>query len=181
MIGLDHVIIELTMYYSDGFSEQDVKTTVAISSRAVTDLLAAYWFDVDHNDGAGAHLLFTESGVLQFESAEFVGRSAIEKVYRDRATRGPRVSRHVLSNVHLRPVTRRTVDVTSVLTLYAEDGLVPRPRTIPVAIADVHDRLVSTRRGLLIQCRRTENQFVSADAYFAVPIAADMQSEKWKS
>nr|WP_179275240.1 nuclear transport factor 2 family protein [Rhodococcus sp. 06-1059B-a] len=140
-----------------------------ISSQSVVDLLAAYWFDVDHRCGAGAHLLFTEDGELQFESARVVGQSAIEALYRARAARGPRVSRHVLSNVHIHTWTDNSVEVVSVLTLYAQDGLAPQSNTNPIAVADVHDRLVETAEGLRVERRRTVNQFVSRDAHFAVP------------
>ena len=140
-----------------------------ISSQAVADVLAALWFEVDHRDGADAHLFFTPDADLTFGSARFEGRTAIQRVYRGRAARGPRVSRHIMSNVHITRVDGDTAEVMSALCLYAQDGIGPRPRATPVAISDVRDRFVRTPTGLLIASRTITNQFMETDAEFAVP------------
>ncbi|WP_207844378.1 nuclear transport factor 2 family protein [Williamsia soli] len=143
-----------------------------ISSQAVHDVLAAFWFDVDHRDGVGAHLFFVADGELAFESARFRGRDEIRAVYADRVARGPRVSRHVMSNVHVVSREDDSVEVVSSVCLYAQDGHAPGSRVIPVGVSDVFDQLVSTSDGLLIVSRSIVNQFVSSDAEFAVPMQA---------
>lgn len=140
-----------------------------VSSQAVADVLAAYWFEVDHRAGAGAHLFFTPDGELSFDAARFQGRAAIQGVYLARSARGPRVSRHVMSNVHVLRTEGDRVEVMSTLCLYAQDGTAPRSRVTPVAIADVHDRLLSTPDGLLFTNRVITNQFLGAGTEFAVP------------
>ncbi|MCA0243741.1 MAG: hypothetical protein LCI02_23130 [Proteobacteria bacterium] len=59
---------------------------------------AAYWHDVDHNGGRLAHLWFLHDGVLQIAGRRVATRAAIEAFYRQRRERGPRVSRHVVTN-----------------------------------------------------------------------------------
>jgi hypothetical protein len=80
--------------------------TVAESSRAalqceLTALLTAFWYEVDHNDGRAAAGYFTPDARLRFEDALFEGTEAIDSVYKTRAARGARVSRHLVTNVHL--------------------------------------------------------------------------------
>ncbi|KAB2592590.1 MULTISPECIES: nuclear transport factor 2 family protein [Streptomyces] len=152
-----------------GLNITSLRRLIMISSQAVTDLSAAYWFDVDHRGAANAHRFFTADGVLGFDAARFHGPAEIEAMYAARRARGPRVSRHVASNVHVLSSTGDHAEVMSSLCLFAEDGYAPRSRTEPVSVADVRDHVVATPDGLLIVSRILTTQFLSSDAELAVP------------
>lgn len=135
-----------------------------VNRSMVTDLLVDFWYDVDHNEGAGAHLFFTQDGELSFDAASFAGREAIADFYRRRAARGPRVSRHVVSNVRLMPISADIVEVDSVLCLFSRAGVATRPGAIPASVTDVHDRLQVSAAGLLIARRTYQLVFTSPES-----------------
>lgn len=138
-------------------------------------LVTALWFDIDHGDGAAAAGFFTSDGELTFSRATFRGTDEIKDVYRDRAARGPRVSRHLMSNLHVLHAEPRLVEAVSALVLHAQDGVPPLPTTVPVLVADVFDRFVrvdqpgSAARRWLIASRRIENRFLVPGDVLAVP------------
>jgi hypothetical protein len=138
-------------------------------------LVAALWYEIDHGDGSAASGFFTADAELTFSRRTFRGTDQIDSVYRDRAARGPRVSRHLMSNLH---VLRRQIDAVetvSALVLYAQDGTPPIPTTVPVLVADVFDRFTRSRdpdgqaRRWLIASRRIENRFLLPGDVLAVP------------
>ncbi|WP_445256449.1 nuclear transport factor 2 family protein [Nocardioides aurantiacus] len=138
-------------------------------------VLTALWFEIDHRDGAEASGFFTEEADLTFSRRTFHGRSEIDEVYRARAARGPRVSRHVVTNVHVRDLGPGHAESVSVLVLYAQDGEPPITTTTPVMIADVHDRFVAVPgekdepRRWMIASRRIDSCFLAPGDVLAVP------------
>jgi len=137
-------------------------------------LVTALWFEIDHGDGTAAAGYFTPDAELTFSRRTFRGTGEIDGVYRARTARGPRVSRHLLSNFHVLRHETDLVDAVSVLVLHARDGQPPVPTTVPVLIADVFDRFVrvgepSQLRRWLIASRRIENRFLSPGDVLAVP------------
>lgn len=133
-------------------------------------VLTAFWFEVDHNAGAQASRFFTPEAELRFEDASFSGTAAIESVYRTRAARGDRVSRHLVTNLHLLDVEERRVRAVSVLLLFAEDGTPPRPSTSPTLVADVWDEFALTDDGWRIGSRWIRNLFLRSSTDLAVPV-----------
>src|SRR5207248_11369177 len=105
-------------------------------------LVTALWHEIDHGDGSAAAGFFTPDAELTFSRRTFRGTEEISGVYRDRAARGPRVSRHLMSNFHILRHESGLVEAASALVLYAQDGTPPVPTTVPVLIADVYDRFV---------------------------------------
>ncbi len=138
-------------------------------------LLSALWFEIDHRDGSGASGFFTADAELTFSRRTFRGTNEIDGVYRDRTARGPRVSRHLVSNVHVLHHEADLVEAVSALVLYAQAGEAPMPTTVPVLIADVFDRFVHVSGSAaepdrwLIASRRIENRFLMPGDVLAVP------------
>ncbi|NGO71879.1 nuclear transport factor 2 family protein [Streptomyces boncukensis] len=138
-------------------------------------LVTAVWYEIDHGDGAAAAGFFTSDAELTFSRRTFRGTDEINGVYRDRAARGPRVSRHLMSNFHVLRHERGHVEAVSALVLHAQDGTPPIPATVPVLIADVYDHFVRTGNTdehtsrWRIASRRIENRFLTPGDVLAVP------------
>jgi hypothetical protein len=148
---------------------------LALLHTELSMLVTELWFEIDHGDGTAASGYFTADAELTFSRRTFRGTGEIDGVYRDRTARGPRVSRHLMSNLH---VLRREADLAeavSALVLYAQDGEPPVPTTVPVLVADVYDRFVRVgepdgdAHRWLIASRRIENRFLMPGDVLAVP------------
>ncbi|RDD84020.1 nuclear transport factor 2 family protein [Streptomyces parvulus] len=137
-------------------------------------LVTALWYEIDHGDGTAAAGFFTPDAELTFSRRTFRGTDEISGVYRDRTARGPRVSRHLMSNFHVLRHGNGSVEAVSALVLYAQDGAPPVPTTVPVLVADVYDRFVRSATGehtgrWRIASRRIENRFLMPGDVLAVP------------
>lgn len=138
-------------------------------------LVTALWHEIDHGDGSAAAGFFTSDAELTFSRRTFRGTDEISGVYRDRAARGPRVSRHLISNFHVLRQESGRAEAVSTLVLYAQDGTPPVPTTVPVLIADVYDRFVRAGEAdehtsrWRIASRRIENRFLMPGDVLAVP------------
>ena len=64
-------------------------------------LTVEFWYRVDHQNGVGVADLFTEDGVYSVANGQSAGRAAIAESYRQRSARGPRLSRHVQTNLRV--------------------------------------------------------------------------------
>lgn len=153
---------------------------LAVVHTELSMLVTALWFEIDHRGGAAASHFFTADAELTFSRRTFRGTGEIDGVYRDRAARGPRVSRHLVSNFHVVGHGTDLVEAVSVLVLHARDGTPPVPTTVPVLVADVFDRFVRVggprldnqhgeARRWLIAARRIENRFLLPGDVLAVP------------
>jgi hypothetical protein len=149
--------------------------TRALLHAELSMLVSALWFEIDHRNGAAAAGFFTADAELTFSRRTFRGTAEIDGVYRDRAARGPRVSRHLASNLHVLRREAGAVDAVSALVLFARDGEPPVPSTVPVLVADVFDRFVRpgapdrAPHGWLIASRRIESRFLLPGDVLAVP------------
>jgi hypothetical protein len=149
--------------------------TRALLHAELSMLVSALWFEIDHRNGAAAANFFTADAELTFSRRTFRGTAEIDGVYRDRAARGPRVSRHLASNLHVLRREAGAVDAVSALVLFARDGEPPIPATVPVLVADVFDRFVRpgapdrALHGWLIASRRIESRFLLPGDVLAVP------------
>lgn len=144
-----------------------------IDKRRLTQELAAVvtaiWFDIDHGDGSGVSAHFTPDATLTLNTRSFTGREQLDELYSSRFRRGPRVARHLMTNLHITHVDDRSVAVISSLCLFAEDGEPPRAATMPALVGDVVDQFEQHNGRWLIRSRHIRELFVSSDAVFAVP------------
>ncbi|MEF2978065.1 nuclear transport factor 2 family protein [Subtercola sp. YIM 133946] len=148
--------------------------TTALGDRAtlsahVQTLVTDLWFEIDHHGGENAYTYFTPDAELRFANAMFTGAEQIRGAYRDRAARGARVSRHLVSNVRIHDVRDDSFRAVSVLVLYAEDGEIPRTLTTPVLVADVVDEFVFWDDRWLIRSRWINYLFIAPTTELAVP------------
>ena len=151
------------------------RPALALVHTELSMLVTALWFEIDQGDGSAASSFFTADAELTFSRRTFRGTDEINGVYGDRTARGPRVSRHLISNLHILRYGLDLVDAVSALVLYAQDGEPPLPTTVPVLVADVYDRFVRVgepdgeARRWLIASRRIENRFLMPGDVLAVP------------
>jgi len=106
----------------------------------IEQLLVEYWHDVDHHWGRNAHEYFLEDGIFMNSAARGrQGREAIKDFYSGRQDRGPRIARHVFSN--LRVIMNDATHVTSewILQIFAADGEPMLPSEPAILVADVTD------------------------------------------
>ncbi|HRO61611.1 MAG TPA: hypothetical protein PK177_21050 [Burkholderiaceae bacterium] len=105
-------------------------------AQAVKDRLVEYWWDVDRDGARRALEFYTEDCVYLMCEHRMEGHAAIRRYYDYRDARGPRLVRHVITNLlaQVQGPDRATVD--AVLSVYAADGVPVLPTTPPIMIAD---------------------------------------------
>ena len=139
-------------------------------------VVTALWFEIDHRDGSGASAFFTPDAELRFIDRAFRGAAEIDAVYRARTARGSRVSRHLVTNLHVVRADEASASVISALVLYADDGEPPRPTVAPLMVGDVVDEFVRTGDRWLISSRHVREMFRAPDSVLAVPTGAEQAS-----
>lgn len=138
--------------------------------RFFEDIIVGIWYDIDHRDGSAVSRYFWPDGTLMFSERLVRGRAQIDAAYAARVARGPRLSRHVVSNVHLAELTEDSARVVSTFRLYAADGHPVAPNTEPLTVEDCIDDFLRTEDGeWLIKHRALVHLFVRPGAVFAVP------------
>jgi hypothetical protein len=140
-----------------------IDTTAAIEASIAT------WHDIDHADGRSVHRHFTSDGQLTLGARTFRGRDAITAMYAERAAPGTRVARHVVTNFHRVESSGHDLQLDYVLCLFASDGELPLPITVPTSIADVTDCFVMVGGVPLISSRTLRFVFVDPHQRMAVP------------
>ncbi|MGH3631385.1 MAG: nuclear transport factor 2 family protein [Sciscionella sp.] len=119
--------------------ESQVEKSIA---QHLTSVVIESWYELDNRGGRRLAEFFTPDGVFDLGTARFEGRKAIAAAMDARATRGPRVTRHLLSNLRVVRIDETHGVVTSVLQLYGADGHPPLPIASPTAIGDIEDIFV---------------------------------------
>lgn len=130
---------------------------------AITQAVYRSWWNVDRDLGIGSELLYTEDGVCVMPALTMTGRAEIADGYAARQANGPRLSRHLVSNLVSDIVDDDHITATYVLTLYARNGVAPSTLDSASAICDVVDDFVRRRNGWLIERRVLEPVFVAAE------------------
>jgi len=134
-----------------------------------TDIIVAIWYDIDYGDSTNVKDFFTPDGVLSFDGREIHGRQAIHDGYQERRA-GNRLSRHIVTNVHVIRQDETTAEVVNTLQLFAGNGVPVLPDADPLAVTDTFDRFVRGDDGeWLIESRLLRNVFVREGARFSQP------------
>ena len=103
----------------------------------LNQLAVRYWADVNRNGGQRAHEFYTEDGLFQVGDTRHSGRKTIQEFYGWRATRGARLSRHLLSNTVAEPgSTSDNAVLRGSVSLFAADGEPVLEAKPPTMIAD---------------------------------------------
>jgi hypothetical protein len=123
----------------------------------------ASWWTVDHSGGAGSEDQYTEDGVCIMPALVMRGRAEIARGYATRLEAGPRLSRHLVSNLTFAADGDGTMTANYVVTLYAGNGFAPLELRSPSAVCDVYDEFALVNGEWLITRRVVEPVFVAAD------------------
>jgi hypothetical protein len=106
-------------------------------------LEAAYWHDVDCNDGRNAADFYVEDGTFAIGNNQFSGRRKIQEYYawRERHARG--TSRHLIANLQVDAQDERHAKVFGVISFYQGEGRPPVLASKPaVLVADLANECV---------------------------------------
>jgi hypothetical protein len=132
-------------------------------------VVTALWFEIDHRNGTRASEFFTADAELRFSARIFRGTAQIDAVYASRAARGPRVSRHIVTNLHVTSAGADRASAVSAVILFADDGEAPRPTVTPAMVGDVADEFEWSGDRWLIRSRGIDNLFIAPTTALAVP------------
>jgi uncharacterized protein (TIGR02246 family) len=113
---------------------------------AIEALNAEFAWLIDHDQSDRVAELFTADGKYTAPGQNLAGRSSINAAYRNRAARGVRTSRHIFTNMRLRPLANGMVGGTSIMLLFGQDGPPPHPAK-PLGVTDYDDVYVCERDG----------------------------------
>ena len=105
--------------------------------QTVKDRLIDYWWDVDRNAAKCALEFYTEDCVYLMCDHRMEGHAPIKSYYDYRGARGPRLVRHIVTNLraHVQAPDRAALDGT--LCVYAADGVPVLPSAPPIMVADI--------------------------------------------
>jgi SnoaL-like domain len=119
------------------------------------------WWSVDRDFGSGSELHFTDDGECLMPALAMRGRSEIATGYAKRQANGPRLSRHLVSNLVVDVHAAGRASATYVVALFAGNGSAPLAVDSPSAICDVHDEYALDNGRWLIARRELAAVFVS--------------------
>jgi hypothetical protein len=131
-------------------------------------IVQAMWRDIDLNDGRRAHEWYLPDGTLTFDQHTNYGRDEIEATYEKRRNGTGRVARHVATNISSQAVDDNTVNVYSIVVLYAGNGTVPLPNVNPAMVGDVNDVFVREGGRWLIRSRTITTIFIAPETVLGV-------------
>jgi SnoaL-like domain len=119
----------------EGSPDQAVEVRLA---QAVERLMAEFAYRVDFEQGLTIAELFAPEGYYESDGKRSTGRAAIHQAYVRRAARGPRISRHLFTNVRVVRLPDKKYGATAIMLLFARDGDGVHP-AVPLSVADVVD------------------------------------------
>jgi hypothetical protein len=133
------------------------------------DLVFAIWHDVDYNGGRRVHEWFVPDGTITFDQFTVQGHDEIVATYLERRDGTERFSRHVATNLVAERLDDSTVQVTSILILYAGNGEPPLTDLLPQVVADVFDVFVKVDGRWMAKLRRIIHVFIAPETVLGVP------------
>ena len=120
------------------------------------------WRLVDQTDGSTVHEGYADGAVFATPAVQLTGRDEIAAGHRARHASGPRLSRHIVSNLDVESDGSRAT-VGYVLTLFSGKGSAPMRLANPQAVCDVEDRWVKVGDDWRIARRELIPIFISDD------------------
>jgi hypothetical protein len=121
---------------------------------ALHRLEVTYWYDVDFNDGRGAHELFIPDGVKTVGHNRFEGREEIREFYKWRARKGVRylgisgtkAVRHLISNLYVASSGEGCATVLGIVSFYGGVSYPSkRQSSPPMLVADLINECVLSK------------------------------------
>jgi hypothetical protein len=133
-------------------------------------LNAEFAYRVDHFEGNGVENLFTPDGSYGVTGGgRSVGQDAIRESYDARRSRGPRTARHIFTNLRLHHVSPTEATGTTILVLFAEDGMPPLPANV-LAVSDFEDNYRYSDGRWLYHSRTIHRQFQAEASVPVLPL-----------
>ena len=124
-------------------------------------LVLDYAYTRDHGDPDGYANVFASDGVFTFRGSRFEGRDAIRQRMRDEMGRA---TRHIMSNIQVRPIDAVSATVTSYVTVVAgPTGAAPIAVERPMGVGEYRDLCRKTAEGWRIQRREFTDVFAFTD------------------
>lgn len=127
------------------------------------DLILDSWHAVDYPGECGVDTHYSADAVFIAPAGTMTGIVEIAAGYAGRSAGPPRLSRHLVTNLIMRPTGNDSMTAHYVLTLFAGDGVAPLPLTGVSAVCDIVDELVDTPAGWLILRRELTPVFVAPE------------------
>jgi len=131
-------------------------------AHSVADLVLRSWWNVDHEAAVGGEHYFTPAGICRMPAITMSGRAEIGAGYAKRQTAGARLSRHMVTNLLVEPLSDSEARARYLVTLYAGSGKAPLVLTEPQAVVDVVDHCALAEGRWLVQDRQLTSVFISA-------------------
>ncbi len=133
----------------------------------IAALIADYWLRVDLRLPEPVDALYTENGVFHAGALELRRRAAIKSYFtqrnREQAASG-RLTRHVQTNLHIRPLGPDRASCRSTVLVFAGQGDLPLQTSTPATVADAEDEFLRTADGWRFLSRRLTPVFVGPTA-----------------
>lgn len=103
----------------------------------VQQLVAEFSYRLDVGGGLTVHELFTDDGEYAIDGETLTGRAVIAAAFAERQARGPRVSRHLFTNLRLASLRSEEAVFTASMVLYAANGVPVLKSHPPLMVADI--------------------------------------------
>ena len=121
-----------------------------------------YWNEVELNGGCNSTDFFVEGGTFAIDDKVMNGKEEIAAFYRWRRSLGPRVTRHLISNMHIAADYENRATFKYVMQLFAGNGE-PVLKSEPASlIADVTDECVKVEGRWYIESRKFKSLFAGS-------------------
>jgi hypothetical protein len=106
---------------------------------ALEDLNTAFCYHLDHDEVEPLLELFTDDVFYTHGPRRTNGKAELEKVYRSRSAKSPRVSRHLYSGLRVAIESATRATGTCVCMTFGQNGAAPLAPAIPILVADFVD------------------------------------------
>ncbi|TXN28932.1 nuclear transport factor 2 family protein [Lacisediminihabitans profunda] len=133
----------------------------------IQQLVAEFAYRLDIGGGLSVHELFADDGEYSIDGEALTGQAVIATAFAERQARGPRVSRHLFTNLRFASVRSEEAVLTASMVLYAANGVPVLDSHPPLLVADfdavVHrvDRRWRFRRLALASIFRGSGELVT--------------------
>jgi SnoaL-like domain len=153
------------------------RTECLLARLAIEELNAEFAYLIDHDLSDRVADLFTVDGSYGRATGErSVGRAAIRAAYASRKSKGPRTARHIFTNLRLQFDANERARGTSIMTLFAEDGMPPHPAE-PFLVADYDDVYVLCGNKWRYESRTITWLFMRRDGEISpLPLGAEIEA-----
>jgi len=137
----------------------------AEESVQLTQLNSEYWHRVDHPGKEEVASLYAADGKMVFGEFRLNDRQAIQGFFQARNASVPaRTTRHISTNLRFHRIDSRTIQVRSIVSVYAALGDLPLTAGAPTSVLDFEDLCIRSDDRWLYQQRSGTAIFIGPGA-----------------